>query len=74
SISASGKKIDITFIDDDYPELKKIIPVRYTVLLQDGYTIGKTAARLLLEKTNNPQQATKIVHIPTLKQSKEGVL
>ena len=70
SINAAGKKIDITFIDDEYTELKKILPIKYNSLIQDGYTIGKTAAQLLIEKSNNPQQTTKILHIPTLKQKK----
>ncbi len=64
SINLSGNKIDLTFIDDDYPELQNFIPYPYRTLLQDGYNIGKTSAKLLVEKIANPSQPTKIIRIP----------
>ena len=67
AINATGKKIDLTFIDDDYPELQDLIPYPYKTVLQDGYSIGKTAAKLLFEKITTPSQNTKVIRIPTIK-------
>lgn len=69
SLRSYGKNIDLTFIDDDYPELKNYFSYPYRAIIQDGYRIGQTAAKILLEKIANPTQTTRIVHIPMLTDS-----
>lgn len=68
SLRELSRKVDLTFIDDDYPELKSYFSFPYRVIMQDGYGIGQAAAQRLLEKIENPHQSAKIQYIPTLEE------
>ena len=64
------RKVELIFIDDDFPSLKGFMPMPYRSIVQDGYTMGKAAAELLLEQINGIRTETKIIYIPTVDESK----